>query len=83
MTRLNLHRRLAVLERQCRISGPIVLLMPDGRTETLRNNVLDLFASAFHGDRTPQVELIAQSISSIEPDGSHMIDLVRAVLNSP
>jgi hypothetical protein len=29
------------------------------------------------------MELIAQSISSVEPGGGHMIDLVRALLNGP
>ncbi len=33
--------------------------------------------------RTPEMELIAQSKSSREPDGAHMVDLVRALLNGP
>jgi hypothetical protein len=37
---------------------------------------------AVRGDRTPEVELIAQSVSSTEPDGAR-IDLVRALLNGP
>jgi hypothetical protein len=31
----------------------------------------------------PKVELIAQSISSTEPDGAHMIGLARVLLNGP
>jgi hypothetical protein len=31
-------------------------------------------------DRTPEMELIARSVRSREPDGAHMIDLVRASL---
>jgi len=45
--------------------------------------VLDLVARSMSGDRTPELELIAQSISSTEPGGGHMIDLVRAFLNGP
>ena len=80
---MNLRRRLDALERSQMGGEPIVLHMPDGRTETLRCSVLELFARARDGDRTPEVELIAQSISSTEPDGGHMIDLARALLNGP
>lgn len=52
-------------------------------TEGRGDYVLDLFSSAFLGDRTPEIELIAQSISSTEPGGGHMLDLVRAILNGP
>jgi len=79
---MNLHRRLEALERQI-TSEPILLLMPDGRTETLRGDVLDLFSRALREDRTPEIELIAQSIGSVEPGGGHMMDLARALLNGP
>jgi hypothetical protein len=82
MKTINLHRRLEALERQF-TSEPIVLLMPDGRTETLRGDALDWFSRAIRGDRTPEIELIAQSKSSREPGGAHMIDLMRALLNGP
>ena len=80
---MNLRRRVQVLERSQTIREPIVLYMPAGRIETLRGNALELFSRARDGDRTPEVELIAQSISSTEPDGAHMIDLARALLDSP
>ena len=80
---MNLRRRLEALEKELVSGEQIVLQMPDGRTETLRGSVLELFYRARDGDRTPEVELIAQSISSIEPDGAHMIDLARALLNGP
>jgi hypothetical protein len=82
MKTINLHRRLEALERQL-TSEPIVLLMPDGRTETLRGDALDWFTRAICRDRTPEIELIAQSKSSTEPGGAHMIDLARALLNGP
>jgi hypothetical protein len=79
---MNLHRRIEALEKRV-TREPIFLLMPDGRTETLRGDVLALFSRAFRGDRTPEVELIARSVSSTEPNGAHMIDLARALLNGP
>ena len=85
MPRVNLHRRLTLLEKHV-TSELIVLLMPDGRVDTLPGHndyVLGLLSRAVRGDRTPEMELIARSESSTEPDGAHMIDLVRALLNGP
>jgi hypothetical protein len=82
MKTINLRRRLEALEKGV-TTEPIVLHMPDGRTETLRGDVLDLFSRALGGERTPEMELISQSISSVEPGGGHMIDLARALLNGP
>jgi len=45
--------------------------------------VVGLLARACREERTPDVELVAQSISSTEPGGAHLIDLARAILNSP
>jgi hypothetical protein len=45
--------------------------------------VLDPFSRAVRGDRTPEIELIAQGESSTEPGGARMIDLARALLNGP
>jgi hypothetical protein len=81
----NLRRRLELLEKQL-TREPIVMQMPDGRSETLQGRgdyVLDLLSRACRGDRTPEMELIAQSMRSIEPDGAHMLDLMRAFLNGP
>jgi hypothetical protein len=82
---MNLQRRLEALEAGLIIERT-VLLMPDGRTETLPgdgNYMLDLFTRACRRERTPEMELIGQSIGSSEPGGAHMIDLVRACLNGP
>ena len=62
----------------------IILKMPDGRMERLPGNqVRSLLGRAFRRERTPELELIAQSVSSTEPGDGHMIDLARALLNSP
>ena len=79
------HRRLETLEKGL-VTEPATLLMPDGRTETLqgpRDFVLELLSRACCGERTPETELLAQSISSTEPGGGHLLDLARALLNGP
>jgi hypothetical protein len=85
---MNLSKRLEALEKGQELAGEsiILLYMPDGRSETLAGHndyALDLFIGATRRERTPELELIAQSVSSTEPGGSHMIDLVRASLNGP
>jgi hypothetical protein len=82
---MNIKRRLELLEKRL-ISDPIVLQMADGRTETLRgprHYAFELFRRAIAGDRTPEMELIAQCTSSSEPGGGRMIELVQAFLNGP
>ena len=49
---MNLRRRLGALERSQLGGELIVLHMLDGRTETLRGSVLELFSRARDGDRT-------------------------------
>ena len=86
---MNLHRqiyrRLELLEKP--LNGePIVLQMPDGHTETICGRgdyVLDLFVRACRGDRTTEIELVAQSVSSTEPGAGRMLELTRALLNGP
>ncbi len=75
--------RLEAFEKSQRGGELISLRMPDGRTEILSDSVLELFSRALDGDRSPEVELIAQSVSSTEPGGGQMIDLARALLNGP
>jgi hypothetical protein len=65
---------------------PITLFMPDGRTETLRGGgdyLGDLVSRAVYGAKASDVELLARSVSSIEPGGGRMLELERAILNSP
>ncbi len=82
---MNLRKRLELLEKRF-TTEPIVLQMPDGRTMTLRGRgdyVLELFSLACRGERTRETELIAQSMSSVEPGAGNMIGLARALLNGP
>jgi len=75
----NLLRRLERLEKRL-ISAPILLKMPDGSTERIlgdANYVLDLMICALNGEKVPEIELIARSISSDEPSGAHMVDMAR------
>jgi hypothetical protein len=84
-SRRPLHRRIESLEKQ-HLRDPIILQMPDGRIVTLPNRGGYLFNLALRvlaGDRTPEMELIAQSTSSFEPGGGHMLDIIRAFWPEP
>ena len=83
---MKLIRRIEALENRHATELPITLLMPDGRVETLRGGgdyVGDLVSRAVYGDRAPDVELLARSVSSTEPGGGRMLELARAIMNSP
>jgi hypothetical protein len=57
---------------------------PNGRVVTLPGGCAgDLLVRACRGDRTPEIELLAQSIGSTEPGGGRLVELARALLNSP
>lgn len=86
MKATNLRRRLEALEKNFCSVEPIVLLMPDETTETLAGHAdyaVHLLGRAVRGERTPDMDLVARSVSSTEPGDAHMIDLVRALLNGP
>jgi hypothetical protein len=75
----NLLRRLDRLEKQL-IRAPILLIMSDGSTERLlgdANYMLDLMIDTLDGKISPELELIAHSMSSEEPGGAHMVDMAR------
>ena len=79
---MNLKRRLEALESKV-VTEPIQLNMPDGSTVSLRGNgddALNLLARVRQEARTPEMELIARSISSTEPGDGHLVDLARAIL---
>ena len=80
----NLHRRLERLEKHL-ISAPIFLQMSDGSTERIlgdANYVLDIMMCALNGERVREMELIARSISSDEPNGAHMVDVARLLYHA-
>ena len=81
---MNLHKRLQALEQRLSGKPPATLTMPDGRTEILRGDYMrELLSGACSGERTPTLELLARSVSSTEPGGGQLIELARAILNSP
>jgi hypothetical protein len=74
-----LRRRIELLEKRI-ISQPIVLELPDGSTRSLPGHpgyVLDLMMRSFQNHDVPELDLIANSISSVEPRGAHMVELAR------
>jgi hypothetical protein len=87
---MNLNKRLAALERQIAISGPTTLTMADGSTVRLAgpsDHLLRLLGSVFRESNTPvqvaHLDLIRRSASCREPGGSHIAELIRALLLSP
>jgi hypothetical protein len=75
----NLLRRIDRLEKRI-ITAPILLQMPDGSTERIlgdANYMLDIMISTLKGEAVPEIELIAKSIRSEEPNGAHMVDVAR------
>jgi hypothetical protein len=82
----SLDRRLRALENQLSAST-IVLRMPDGSQVQLPGNAMKLLGGAMRGDASPEqqhmLNLVAQSEESVESDGGRLIELMRAILNSP
>jgi hypothetical protein len=82
---MNLRRRLESLEGQLSCD-PTTLFFADGSSTQITGRgdyILNLFAAAVRGERSPQMELISRSVRSAEPGGGHMLDLARALLNGP
>jgi hypothetical protein len=68
----------------------IDLLMPSGQHILLpggSKTAGKLLGACMHGASSPEqqkwLDLIAQSEESVESDGGHLIELARAILNSP
>jgi hypothetical protein len=81
----NLHRRIQLLEKRLK-HEPILLQMPDGRTETICGRgdyVLDLVLRASRGERTPEIMLVAESVGYTDPSGGHLLDIVQALWEEP
>jgi hypothetical protein len=65
----------------------ITLTMSDGSSEIIHlgpnEDVLDLYLRVLSEPDAPEAQLIARSVGVSEPGGSRMIELARAILNSP
>jgi hypothetical protein len=61
--------------------------MEDGSHRTIRlkpgQDTCDLFARCLREPDSPNARMIAGSVEAIEPGGSKLIELTRAILNSP
>ena len=87
---MKLHRRLEALEKRL-INEPTILTMPDGTTaimngdvDYLRHLLGGIFSNRpISSGQAKHLDLIRRSTESREPDGAHLIDLIRALLNSP
>jgi hypothetical protein len=69
------------------MGGEIKLTMGDGSTRVITlergQDVIDVYRDALDKPETPTARLIAESVSAIEPGGGRLIELARAILNSP
>ena len=82
---MTLKRRVETLERRL-ICDPTTLFFADGTSAQISGRsdyILDLFAAAVRGERSPDTALISRSVRSEELGGGHMLDLARALLNGP
>jgi hypothetical protein len=85
----SLRQRLGLLEERRLASGPIVLAMSDGRRETIHGDPVRLFRRAAAEDAaghgfTRDIQLIKDSVSDVEePRDGRLIEVARALLNSP
>jgi hypothetical protein len=90
LTTMRLEKRIRALEARM-IADPVILHFADGSTEEIRGPgdfLLSFFAGAFGGvelspAQTAQLQLIRQSVDAEEPGGGSMVELLRALLNSP
>jgi hypothetical protein len=86
---MNLNHRIAALEKELAVSEPAILIMPNGRVVPLTGggkNLVRLLGVVFGGStpaQTAQLDMICESTRSEEPGGSHLVDLIRALVLSP
>jgi hypothetical protein len=82
---MNMEKGVEALEARLPFD-PITLLFEDGSSAKLAERsdyVMRLCGAFCRGEHSPKLDLIARSVSSEEPGGGHILDLIRAVLNSP
>jgi hypothetical protein len=82
----NIERRLAMLEHRLG-GGGITLLFEDGSSRIIPlppgRDACDLFADVMRNPDGEEASAIGRSVSEVEPGGSRMIELCRALLNGP
>ena len=82
----NFDQRLKKLERQLAPEDPVTLIMPDGTQEELpmtRGGMLELFRYLINNEDSRKAKLLRASIEILEPGGSHLLELARALLHGP
>jgi hypothetical protein len=83
---MSLKARLQELESRFR-SGEILLQMEDGSVRAIYlprgEDAADLFCRTLTHPHTEEARLIAESVSAVEPGGSRITEVIRALLNGP
>jgi hypothetical protein len=86
---MRLEKRLRALESKL-LTDPLILRFADGSTRTICGHgdfLLRLFRGVFgRADLSPgqasQLDMIRQRVSSTEPGGGHMVELLRCLLDA-
>jgi len=82
----NIERRLTVLESRVR-GSEITIYFEDGSSRTISlprgQDALDLVAQVLTNPDSEQAAAIRRSVSAVEPGGSRMIEVCRALLPGP
>jgi len=85
---MNFEKRLRALEARL-ITDPVILHFADGSKRELHGPgdfASRLFRGVFGADLSPahsaQLDLIRQCVSSEEPGGGHMIELLKCLLHA-
>jgi hypothetical protein len=86
---MRFEKRLKTLELRL-FTDPVILYLPNGGEQRITGKgdfILRLMRGAFENDLSPiqaqQLKWIRESKDALEPDGGHMIELLRSLLNSP
>jgi hypothetical protein len=84
---MGFEKRIRALETRV-LSDPLVLHFADGSTRQIRDSgdlLLTLLVGACRGDLSPRhaatLALIRESVSAEDPEGGHMIELLRQCPN--
>ena len=83
---MNMHRRVAALERRL-VTEPITLHFADGSSSIIpsrmggRDHALELLSGAVRGERSRELDLLAAAVRIDEPDGN-LCELAQSILLS-
>jgi hypothetical protein len=79
---MSIQKRIVELERKFH-GNTITLMMDDGTEQTIRlgrgQDAADLFVRTLNDPNSTEANAIRESISAVEPGGSRICELIRAL----